>query len=67
MDKIQVIDVDYYNVRTEVPLPVIDLESNQYDEEIILVGEKRKKSTQRNSMYYYIHFYMLNGHLLLIF
>lgn len=42
------IDVDAGNGRNRRQVPVVDLERNQADEEIILVGEKRKKSNRSN-------------------
>lgn len=65
------IDVDAGNGRNRRQVPVVDLERNQADEEIILVGEKRKKSNRSNSKSEYIsiikqslmnffNFYMIN-------
>jgi hypothetical protein len=54
MDRKSVIDIDAVNGSKRRQVPVVDLERNQADEELILVGEKRKKSNRSNSKPGYI-------------
>lgn len=47
MRRTRVIDVDSIKEKDKISVPVIDLEKNQQDDEIILVGEKRKNTDQQ--------------------